>query len=63
MLDNYRIYLNSLDNIQIMLDGLPDLDERSLEFYEEIYDRVDEEIDRVTKLLNTEEAKMMKNKR
>lgn len=62
-LGKLRNYLNGLDNIQIMLDGLPNLDDRSTEFYNEMYDRVDEETDRVTELLKTKEAKLLKNKR
>lgn len=50
MIMNLNDYLERLEKIQVELDELPDLDERSLEFYEEIYDRVDEEYDRVQEI-------------
>lgn len=56
-LGSLRLYLNKLDVIQINLNGLPTLDSKSVQFYKEVSNKVDEETDRVNDLLLEEEMK------
>lgn len=48
--EKIKEYLNGLDNIAIALDSLPNLDEKSLKFYNEIHNKIDDELERVTEI-------------
>ena len=52
--EQIKEYLNGLDNMAIMLDSLPNLDDKSTKFYNEIYNIIDDEYERVTEIFKEE---------
>lgn len=60
MISDLREYLSKLEDIKVLLDDLPILDTRCDEFYENTYNEIMYEYERIEKILYNEESKEVK---
>lgn len=60
MISDLREYLSKLEDIKLLLDDLPILDSRCDEFYENTYNEIIYEYQRIEKILYNAESKEVK---
>lgn len=61
MISQLRKYLKGLDNIQELLDNLPNIDNKSLELYYKLSEEIENEYERIYKDLFKKEKRGVKN--
>lgn len=60
MISQLRKYLKGLDNIQELMDNLPNIDNKSLELYYKLSEEIENEYERIYKDLFKKEKRGMK---